>query len=343
LSKKAAVMKGDGIGPEVVDSMLRVLKECNSQLEVILCDAGSEQWDRNGRKDKTYIPDATMKILEESDACFKGPTTTIPMPDAPRSVAVTLRQKFELYSNIRPTKTYDRLTPNKKLDCVCFREATEGLYTGIEVKITDDSAIAIRKITRQGCRRFMNSAVNWANKYNTKKMVAITKRNILKQTDGIFWEEAQNAVKGTNIALSEIYIDNMAQQMVVAPEQFNGAVLVSTNLFMDIISELASGLVGSIGLIYSANMGDDFAMFEAAHGSAPQFAGQNKVNPTATVLSGAWMAEYLGETDIRNAIFAATEQVINEGKTVTWDIGGNASTTQMTDAIIKYAKEKLRK
>ena len=336
-------MRGDGIGPEVVDSMLRVLKECNSQSEIILCDAGSEQWDRNGRKDKSYIPDATMKILEESDACFKGPTTTIPVPDAPRSVAVTLRQKFELYSNIRPTKTYDRLTPNKKLDCVCFREATEGLYTGIEVKITDDAAIAIRKITRQGCRRFMNSAVNWANKYNTKKMVAITKRNILKQTDGIFWEEAQNAVKGTDITLSEIYIDNMAQQMIVAPEQFNGAILVSTNLFMDIISELASGLVGSIGLIYSANIGDDFAMFEAAHGSAPQFAGQNKVNPTATVLSGAWMVEYLGETEIRNAIFSATEQVINEGKVVTWDIGGNASTTQMTDAIIKYAKEKLRK
>jgi len=336
-------MKGDGIGPEVVDSMLRVLKECNSQFEIILCDAGSEQWDRNGRKDKTYIPDTTMKILEESDACFKGPTTTIPVPDAPRSVAVTLRQKFELYANIRPTKTYDRLTPNKKLDCVCFREATEGLYTGVEVKITDDAAIAIRKITRQGCRRFMNSAVNWANKYNTKKMVAVTKRNILKQTDGIFWEEVQSAVKGTDIALSEMYIDNMAQQMVVAPEQFNGAILVSTNLFMDIISELASGLVGSIGLIYSANMGDDFAMFEAAHGSAPQFAGQNKVNPTATVLSGAWMAEYLGETEIRNAIFAATEQVINEGKTVTWDIGGNASTTQMTDAIIKYAKENLRK
>jgi isocitrate dehydrogenase len=343
LSKKAAVMRGDGIGPEVVDSMLRVLKECNSQSEIILCDAGSEQWNKNGRKDKSYIPDATMKILEESDACFKGPTTTIPVPDAPRSVAVTLRQKFELYSNIRPTKTYDRLTPNKKLDCVCFREATEGLYTGIEVKITDDAAIAIRKITRQGCKRFMNSAVNWAKRYNMKKIVAVTKRNILKQTDGIFWEEAQNAVKGTDITLSEIYIDNMAQQMVVAPEQFNGAVLVSTNLFMDIISELASGLVGSIGLIYSANMGDNFAMFEAAHGSAPQFAGQNKVNPTATVLSGAWMAEYLGETEIRNAIFAATEQVINEGKVVTWDIGGNASTTQMTDAIITYAKQNLRK
>ncbi|MSV26511.1 MAG: 3-isopropylmalate dehydrogenase [Nitrosarchaeum sp.] len=343
MSKKAAVIKGDGIGPEVVDSMLRVLRECNSQSEIILCNAGSEQWDKNGRKDKSYIPDSTMKILEESDACFKGPTTTIPLPDAPRSVAVTLRQKFELYSNIRPTKTYDRLTPNKKLDCVCFREATEGLYTGIEVKITEDSAIAIRKITRHGCKRFMNSAVSWAQKYKIKKIVAITKRNILKQTDGIFWEEVQNAIKGTDITVSEIYIDNMAQQMVVAPEQFNNSVLVSTNLFMDIISELASGLVGSIGLIYSANMGDNFAMFEAAHGSAPQFAGLNKVNPTATILSGAWMVEYLGETEIRNAIFNATERVINEGKAVTWDIGGNASTTQMTDAIIKYAKENLQK
>lgn len=343
LGKKAAVMRGDGIGPEVVDSMLKVLKECNIQSEIILCEAGSEQWDKNNRKDKSYIPDDTVKILEESDACFKGPTTTIPVPNAPRSVAVTLRQKFELYSNIRPTKTYDRLTPDRKLDCVCFREATEGLYTGVEAKITDDAAIAIRKITRQGCDRFLNSAMNWAKQYDMKKMVAITKRNILKQTDGIFWDSAQKIVEGTDVKLSEIYIDNMAQQMVVAPEQFNGAVLVSTNLFMDIISELASGLVGSIGLIYSANMGDNFAMFEAAHGSAPQFAGQNKVNPTATVLSGAWMAEYLGETEIRDAIFAATEQVINEGKVVTWDIGGNASTTQMTDEVITYAKDRLRK
>ncbi len=343
MSKKAAIIKGDGIGPEVVDSMLKVLKECNIQSEIILCEAGSEQWIKNGKKDRSYIPDDTIKVLEEVDACFKGPTTTIPVPDSPKSVAVTLRQKFELYSNIRPTKTYDRLSPGIKLDCVCFREATEGLYTGIEVKITDDAAIAIRKITRQGCDRFLKSAMNWADLYNMKRMVAITKRNILKQTDGIFWNSAQKAVDGTDVELSEIYIDNMAQQMVVAPQQFDGAVLVSTNLFMDIISELASGLVGSIGLIYSANMGDDYAMFEAAHGSAPQFAGQNKVNPTAAVLSGAWMAEYLGEKGIRDAVFDATDRVINEGKTVTWDIGGDASTTQMTDAVIAYAKENLRK
>jgi len=336
-------MKGDGIGPEVVDSMLRVLRECNFQSELILCEVGSEQWGKNDRKDASYIPDATMKILEESDCCFKGPTTTIPVPGAPRSVAVTLRQKFDLYANIRPTKTYDRLTPNRKLDCVCFREATEGLYTGVETKITDDAAIAIRKITRHGSRRLVDSAVDWANKFNMKKMVAITKRNILKQTDGIFWDETQKAVEGTGIELSEIYIDNMAQQMVIATEQFNGSVLVSTNLFMDIISELASALVGSIGLIYSANIGDNYAMFEAAHGSAPQFAGQNKVNPTATVLSGAWMADYLGEREIRDAIFNATDKVINEGKAVTWDIGGDATTTQMTDAIITYAKKNLRK
>ncbi len=334
-------MRGDGIGPELVDSMLGILRDCGMQSELVVCEAGSEQWEKNRRRDESYIPDHTMEILKESDACFKGPTTTIPEPDMPKSVAVTLRQKFELYSNIRPCKTYSRLT-DKKLDCVCFREATEGLYTGVEAKITDDAAIAIRKITRQGCRRFARMAVRWAEKHGNKKMVAITKRNILRQTDGIFWEEMQAATGDhPDIKLSEIYIDNMAQQLIVATEDYNGAVLVSTNLFMDIISELASGLVGSIGLIYSANMGDGFAMFEAAHGSAPSFAGQNKVNPTAAVLSGAWMAEYLGETDIRDAIFGATQDVINEGKFVTFDIGGSATMTQMSDEISKRAQQRL--
>lgn len=344
LAKKATIIRGDGIGPEVVDSMIKVLKECNTQSELILADAGSEQWQKNGEKDPTYIPESTMKILETTDACFKGPTTTIPKPGAPRSVAVTLRQKFELYSNIRPIKTYKRITPNHDLDFVCFREATEGLYTGIEVQLTDDAAIAIRKITRQGCRRFAISAVDWARKHNMKKFVAITKRNILKVTDGIFLDEINTAAKTVpGLEVQELYIDNMMQQLVVNPSQFNGSVLASTNLFMDIVSELASGIIGSIGLVYSSNMGDRYAMFEAAHGSAPSFKGQNKVNPTAAILSGAWMAEYLGEPHIKDAIFSATEQVINEGRTVTFDIGGSASTTQMTDAIISAAKTKLRK
>ena len=342
MAKKAAVIKGDGTGPELVDAMMHVLKECNTQSELILCEAGSEQWEKHGGA--TYIPDETTKIMEECDACYKGPTTTIPSPDAPRSVAVSTRQKFELYANVRPIKTYDRLSPNKKLDFICFREATEGLYAGIEFKTSDDSAIAIRKITRKGCKRIADASFRWAKDHNIKKIFAITKRNILKQTDGIFWAEIERAAKeNPGIEVEEYYIDNMTQQLVKNPERFNNSVLVSTNLFMDIISECASGNVGSIGCVYSANLGDKYAMFEPAHGSAPKYKGMNKVNPTAAILSGAWMVEYLGEPVIRNAIFAATEQVINEGKYVTYDIGGNAGTKEMADAIAQIAKKKLNK
>jgi len=342
LGKKAAIIKGDGTGPELVNAMLNVLRSCNSQTEMLLCEAGSEQWEKHGGA--TYIPDSTMKLLEESDACYKGPTTTIPRPNAPRSVAVTIRQKFELYSNIRPIKTYDRLSPNKKLDFVCFREATEGLYAGIEFKISDNAAIAIRKTTRKGCQRIVRSSFAWAKKYGLKKIFAITKRNILKETDGIFWSEVENAISDNpGIEVEEYYIDNMTQQLVKNPERFNNSVLLSTNLFMDIISECASGNIGSIGNVYSANIGDSYAMFEPAHGSSPKYTGLDKVNPTAAILSGAWMMEYLGESQIRDAVFTATEQVINEGKYVTYDIGGSASTSKMANTIAELAKQKLRK
>ena len=342
LGKKAAVINGDGTGPELVDSMLHVLRSCNSQTELILCDAGSEQWEKHGGA--TYIPDSTMKLLEESDACYKGPTTTIPLPTSPRSVAVTIRQKFQLYNNIRPIKTYDRLSPNRKLDFVCLREATEGLYSGIEFRISEDAAIAIRKTTRKGCQRIVNAAFIWAKQHNIKKIFPITKRNILKETDGIFWSEVEKAmVLNPDIQVEEYYIDNMTQQLVKNPERFNNSVLVSTNLFMDIISECASGSVGSIGNVYSANMGDSYAMFEPAHGSAPKYKGLNKVNPTAAILSGAWMVEYLGEPHIRNAIFDAVEQVINEGKYITYDLGGDATTSKMTEVIAAIAKQKLQK
>ena len=318
------------------------MKSCNTQTELILCEVGSEQWQKHGGE--TYIPDSTMKQLEESDACYKGPTTTIPTPDAPRSVAVSLRQKFELFANVRPIKTYDRLSPNNKLDFVCFREATEGLYAGLEFKMSNDSAIAIRKITSKGCQRIANAAFSWAKKHNLKKIFAKTKRNILKETDGIFWAEIQKALKeNSGIDVEEYYIDNVTQQLVKNPERFNDSVLLSTNLFMDIISECASGNVGSIGCVYSANMGDSFAMFEPAHGSAPKYKGMDKVNPTAAILSGAWMAEYLGEPHIKDVIFSATEQVINEGKNVTYDIGGSAKTSQMTNAIAELASQKLKK
>jgi len=342
LGKKAAVINGDGTGPELVDAMIHVLESCNTQIELIRCEAGSEQWKINGGE--TYIPDSTTKIMEESDACYKGPTTTIPSPSAPRSVAVSTRQKFELYANVRPIKTYDRLSPNRKLDFVCFREATEGLYAGIEFDTSEDSAIAIRKTTRKGCKRIADSAFEWAKKYGLKKITAITKRNILKKTDGIFWSEIERAAQeNPGIEIEEYYIDNMTQQLVKNPERFNNSVLISTNLFMDIISECASGNIGSIGNVYSANLGDNYAMFEPAHGSAPKYKGLDKVNPTAAILSGAWMVEYLGEPEIKDVIFKATNEIINEGKFVTYDIGGNAKTSEMSDAIAKRSAELLKK
>ena len=339
-TKTAAVIRGDGTGPELVDAMTKVLKACNSKVELIPCDAGSEWWEKKGGN--SYISPEVWKLLEESDACFKGPTTTVPVPNAPRSVAVSIRQKFELYANIRPIKTYKNA--ERELDFVCVREATEGLYAGIEFKTSDDSAVAIRKTTRKGCERVSTAGFEVAKKRGFDKVYAITKRNILKETDGIFWaavEKAQKQSKG--IQVEEYYIDNMTQQLVKNPERFNKSVLLSTNLFMDIISECASGHVGSIGNVYSGNYGDKYAMFEPAHGSAPKYAGQNKVNPVATILSGAWMVEYLGEKQICDAIFKATEDVINQNEYVTYDLGGKATLSQMADQIAARASKLLKK
>ena len=340
MQKKAVVIKGDGTGPELVKAMMDVLKACNSSIELIPVEAGSEFWQKN--KTSSYITDKVWKLLSESDACFKGPTTTVPDPTAPRSVAVSIRQKFELYANIRPIKTYK--TSNKNLDFVCVRESTEGLYAGIEFKTSDDSAIAIRKITRKGCERVTKKAYELCNDLKYKKIFVITKRNILKETDGIFISAVEKYKKDfPNIETEEYYIDNVTQQIVKNPERFNKSILLSTNLFMDIISECASGHVGSIGNVYSGNYGDKYAMFEPAHGSAPKYAGQNKVNPVATICSGAWMVEFLGEKDISKAIFKATEDVINENKYVTYDLGGTSSLSQMTEQISQRAARLLKK
>ncbi|HEY9486010.1 MAG TPA: isocitrate/isopropylmalate family dehydrogenase, partial [Nitrososphaeraceae archaeon] len=277
-----------------------------------------------------------------SNACFKGPTTTIPNPNAPRSVAVSIRQKFELYANVRPIKTYKNA--ERQLYFICVREATEGLYAGIEFRTSDDSAIAIRKITRKGCERVVKKGFQIAEERNFQKIYAITKRNILKETDGIFWaaiEKVQNQFK--NIEVEEYYVDNMTQQLVKNPQRFNDSILISTNLFMDIISECASGHVGSIGCVYSGNYGDDYAMFEPAHGSAPKYAGKNKVNPVATILSAALMVDYLGEKEISSAIFEATENVINENLYVTYDLGGKSTLSRMAEEIANRAARILKK
>jgi isocitrate dehydrogenase (NAD+) len=339
-NKTAAIIRGDGTGPELVEAMVKVLKSCNTLVELVLCDAGSEWWQKNSSN--SYISNEVWKLLEDSDACFKGPTTTVPIPSAPRSVAVSIRQKFELYANIRPIKTYRNF--QHQLNFICIREATEGLYAGIEFKTSDDSAIAIRKITRKGSNRIVKKGFETARNMHFSRAFVITKRNILKETDGIFWEavlEFQKEFK--NIEVQEYYIDNVTQQIVKNPERFNDSVLIGTNLFMDIVSECASGHVGSIGNVYSGNYGDHYAMFEPAHGSAPKYTSTNKVNPVATILSGAWMIEYLGERDISNAIFKATEDIINENKYVTYDLGGNATLSQMANQIAARSAKLLKK
>lgn len=334
MSKKAAVIKGDGVGPELVDAMAAVAQAAGTKVEFIPCEAGATWWEAHGGN--SLIPKDTWDLLEGTDACFKGPTTTPGGAGSPRSVAVSIRQKFNLYANVRPTRTFPNTAkPLGDVDFVCVREGTEGLYIGEEVKLTDDVYIAIRKITRTQSSKIARFAFEEAKRRGWKTVVPIHKSNILKQTCGTFLEEVEKVHKDyPGIDVWAYHIDNIAQQLIKNPQIFNESILLSTNLFMDVISEECSALVGSIGLIYSANIGDNYAMFEPAHGSAPKYAGLDKVNPVATILAGAWMLDYLGEKEQSKIMFDATEAVISEGRYVTYDMGGTAHLSEMTDAII---------
>lgn len=340
------VIKGDGVGPELTEATLLVLEAVKPEIEVIVCEAGYEWWLSAGKpKVPTLIPEETWNEIFNSDACLKAPTTTPPDPDAPSSVAINIRRRMDLYANLRPIKTFKgKEGIFGTIDFLCVREATEGLYIGAESMIDYETGIAIRKISKKGSTRIAKVAFEQAKNRGFNKVIAITKRNVLRLTDSLFWNSVTEVGKNyPEIEIEEYFIDNMAQQLVKNPQRFNRTVLLSTNLFMDIISELASALVGNIGLIYSANIGDSYAMFEPAHGSAPKYKGQYKVNPTAMILSAAWMLEYLGYRKHSDSIFRATEQVIEEGKVVTYDLGGTASTIEMAKAIanlsIKYLDE----
>jgi isocitrate dehydrogenase (NAD+) len=331
--KKVALIKGDGTGPELVDAMLFVLKASGAKAEFLTCEAGADWWEKHGGP--SMIPEMTWQTLEEADCCFKGPTTTLTGPETPRSVAVSIRQKFDLYANVRPIKTFpNHVGPLGAVDFVMVREGTEGLYSGIEYKLSDDAAIAIRLITKNKSSKVTRFALEEARRRRWKKLVVICKANILKLTDGVFLDAArQNAKAFPGIELEELFVDNFSQQLVKNPQRFDRSVIVGTNLFMDILSEEAAGLVGSIGMIYSANLGDDYAMFEPAHGSTPKYAGKDKVNPTATILSAAWMLDYIGEKRAGKAVFDATMEVVSAGKEVTSDLGGTSGTRAMAKAV----------
>ncbi|MEM3544865.1 MAG: isocitrate/isopropylmalate dehydrogenase family protein [Nitrososphaerota archaeon] len=343
MGKKAAIIKGDGVGPELTACALKVLEAVNPDVEILPVEAGYEWWLQHGGS--SFIPPETWKILEEVNAVLKAPCTTPPDPGAPRSVAVTIRQRFDLYANIRPIKTYKGLpSMYGDLDFICVRETTEGLYSGIEHRLAPDVAIAVRKITRRQSERVARKAFSMAKERGWNKVIVVTKRNIMRECDGIFIESVDRVSKEfPGITYEEYFIDNMAQQLVKNPDRFNHNVILGTNLFMDIISEEASGLVASIGMIYSGNFGDNYAMFEPAHGSAPKYKGQDKVNPTAMILSAAWMLEYLGEKEEANSIFRAVEEVIAEGKVLTYDLKGNAKSSEMAAAIAQKAARLLKR
>ena len=331
--KTVALIRGDGTGPELVDAMMKVIEASGARASFVPCDAGAEWWERNGGP--SMIPDSTWKILENADCCFKGPTTTLAGPNTPRSVALSIRQKFDLYANVRPLKTFpNRVGPLGEVDLVCVREGTEGLYSGVEYKLTDDVAMAVRLITRDKSTRVARFALEEARRRGWKKLVVVNKANILKVTDGLFLESVHEVEKSyPEVESEDIFIDNFSQQLVKNPQRFNQSVILGTNLFMDITSEEASALVGSIAMIYSANIGDRYAMFEPAHGSSPKYAGMDRVNPTATILSAAWMLDYIGETEASRAISEATMKVISEGRSVTYDLGGSTGTRGMAQAI----------
>jgi len=343
MGKRVAVIKGDGTGPELVEATMRVLRAVGAMdhIEFVPCDAGAEYY--HAAHSDTYIPKETWDMLESSDACLKGPTTTEPGPNTPRSVAVSIRQRFDLYANVRPVKTYKGMEgPLGAVDMFFVREGTEGLYSGIEFKLGDDAAAAVRKITRKSSEKVIRFAFNEASSRGWSKVIAINKANILKITDGLWLEVFRNVGKEfPSIEGDEYFIDNFAQQLVKNPQIFNQNVIVGTNLFMDVLTEEASGLIGSIGMVYSANMGDRYAMFEPAHGSSPKYKGMDKVNPVATVLSGAWMLKYLGEAKKGDAVFSAVNSVVSEGKVLTYDLKGTASTREMAGAIAKEAAELL--
>ena len=331
--KRVTLFKGDGIGPEICESVKAVFKALNIDIEFDEFEVGEAEYYRNG----ALIPEKAFESIEKNKVMLKAPITT-PIGKGFRSCNVQLREKYDLYINMRPAKNLPNvITPFNNVDMVIFRENTEDLYVGKEEKIDEDTIHAIKIITRKASTRIIKAAFDYAVKNNRKKVSCIHKANILKQSDGMFLSIFNEIKEQYPTIESDVYIvDNACMQMVMHPEKFD--VMVMPNLYGDILSDLASGLIGGLGFLPSANIGEDVAMFEAVHGSAPDIAGKNIANPTALLLSACLMLEYFNDFEnakkIRDAIYA----VLEEGKVRTPDCGGTSSTTEFTAAVIEKLK-----
>ncbi len=331
------LIPGDGIGTEITESVTAILDAVGIDINWIKCKAGESAQNELGNP----LPEETLEAIKEHRIVLKGPLTT-PVGAGFRSINVALRQKFELFSNIRPAKSLPNIdSPFREVDIVLFRENTQGLYFGKEhwVDENEEHAESIAVVTRDASERIITAAFEYAKKHNRKKVSLIHKANILKLTTGLFLKIGKEiAPKYPEIEFEDLIVDNMAMQMVLNPQQFD--VIVTTNLFGDILSDLASGLVGGLGVTGAANIGDNAAMFEAVHGSAPDIAGQNKANPTALLFSALMMLEYLEEFRMAERIRSAVYTVLQDHKEeCTQDIGGKGTTKSYTDAICKFLRD----
>jgi len=333
--REATLIRGDGIGPEITQATLQVLEALGAQFDWDEQYGGVTAIEKAG----TPLPDATLESVRRTGLALKGPLTT-PLGGGYRSVTVALRQEFELYANVRPVKS---IVPGGKfpdVDLVVIRENVEGLYVGIDrtFKVGDDPkalAQTMSVMTRDGCRRIVRYAFEYARKHGRKKVTVVHKANILKATSGLFLETARQVAEGYEgrIAVDEKIVDNAAMQLVINPAQFD--VIVTTNLFGDILSDEASGLVGGLGLAPGANVGETAAIFEPVHGSAPDIAGQGIANPAAQLLAAAMMLDHVEELDAAARLRCALELAIVKDNVRTRDLGGSASTAEFARAVAR--------
>jgi isocitrate dehydrogenase (NAD+) len=334
MATTVTLIPGDGIGPSITEATVRIIEAAGADLTWDEQVAGMSGVARCGDP----MPDSTLDSIKRNRLALKGPLET-PVGEGFRSVNVALRKAFDLYANVRPAYTIVPGGRYKDLDLVLVRENTEGLYIGIEhyIKIGDDpraAAQSIALITRYGSERVIRYAFEYAVKHGRKKVTLVHKANILKYSQGLFLDVGRMIARDYmgKVEFEDKIVDAMAMNLVLHPERFD--VIVTTNLFGDILSDQISGLVGGLGLAPGANIGETGAIFEAVHGTAPDIAGRNVANPGALILAGCMLLEHIGDIERAGRIRRALEATIREGKTVTGDLGGTASTTEFTDAII---------
>ncbi len=329
MTYRITLLPGDGIGPEISEAMTRVVAAAGVAVEWDRQVAGTTALELTGE----VIPAALLESLRKNRVGIKGPITT-PIGKGFTSANVTLRKTLDLYVGLRPTKVIPELRPQfAGVDIVVVRENTEGLYAGLEHTIVPGVVASLKVITERATRRIATFAFEYARTHGRKKVTAVHKANIMKLADGLFLDCCRAvASRYPEIAYDEIIIDNCAMQLVMNPTRFD--VLVMENFYGDVLSDLCAGLAGGLGVVPGANLGDDCALFEAVHGSAPDIAGQDKANPTAIILSAALMLRHLGESRAAERIETAVHRVIAARATVTRDLGGTAGTRAMTDAVI---------